>query len=161
MMVKGCYKDIVGKRFGRLVALEAVGRKGHESYWMCQCDCGTQIKVRLSELNSKSRGIKSCGCLVNEFTDRRLKAQGLSATALYRVWQGMRERCYGKYSNRLSRYDLRGIVMCDEWKDSFSSFRDWALTNGYREDKRCRLYRLDTSKGYSPSNCRFIYTRSS
>src|SRR4249920_3134472 len=44
--------DIAGRRFGHLLAINAVGTKGHrrEICWLCLCDCGTQ----------KSR-VRSCG----------------------------------------------------------------------------------------------------
>ena len=55
-------KDLTGQRFGRLVALEPVGRnKGHKILWKCQCDCGKEIVVSSDHL---LRGCtKSCGCL--------------------------------------------------------------------------------------------------
>jgi hypothetical protein len=43
--------------------------------------------------------------------------------------------------------------MCNEWKDSFQTFHDWAIINGYAED--LSIDRTDNDKGYSPSNCRW------
>ena len=36
--------DITGERFGRLVAVERLGRlgKGKSSFWRCLCDWGTE-----------------------------------------------------------------------------------------------------------------------
>lgn len=44
--------------------------------------------------------------------------------------------------------------MCDEWKNDFSKFYEWAVTHGYRDD--LTLDRIDNSKGYTPENCRFV-----
>lgn len=45
-----------GLRFGRLVALDYVGR----SKWRCVCDCGSESHIFAAHL---LRGQKSCGCL--------------------------------------------------------------------------------------------------
>ena len=54
--------DITGQKFGRLTVLKDSGeRKGREVVWLCQCDCGSLLKVRSYDLR---RGhTSSCGCL--------------------------------------------------------------------------------------------------
>lgn len=47
--------------------------------------------------------------------------------------------------------------MCDEWKNDFLSFRNWALDNGYDELAKPQIStidRIDCRKAYSPNNCR-------
>lgn len=58
--------DIVGKRFGRLIAIEKSDKKGKhgEDYWIFNCDCGN-----IKEIMKKSvigGHTKSCGCLHRE-----------------------------------------------------------------------------------------------
>ena len=55
-------KDLTGKRFGKLVALRRLDEKIGSSYaWLCQCDCGKQLKVGTAALLSEP-GTRSCGC---------------------------------------------------------------------------------------------------
>ncbi len=54
-------KDFTNKRFGKIVVLQHHRRNKNHSYWLCQCDCGTQKVLRVDCL--KRNGIKSCGCL--------------------------------------------------------------------------------------------------
>lgn len=44
--------------------------------------------------------------------------------------------------------------MCDEWKNSFSVFREWACKNGYEEG--ATVDRINNDEGYSPDNCRWV-----
>ena len=54
--------DISGQRFGKLVAIKRLEEKrGTNSVWLCQCDCGNTYKA---DINSLSQGkTSSCGCL--------------------------------------------------------------------------------------------------
>jgi len=92
-------KDITGQRFGRLVALRREVRgKGHRKrgYWLCQCDCGNQKWILVSNL---TRGLtESCGCLQRERTS---KANG-GANSPH--WQGGIARRRDLYKERLRRW---------------------------------------------------------
>ncbi|MCO4602212.1 hypothetical protein Si057_01908 [Streptococcus infantarius subsp. infantarius] len=59
-------KDLIGKRYGRLIVVEKTGKKarGKENIYRCQCDCGNTVEVR-SGLLSQGRK-KSCGCLYRD-----------------------------------------------------------------------------------------------
>lgn len=74
----GCYrkevtskrvtKDLTGKKFGLLTAIEPVGYEGRDGtkeyhVWLCKCDCGNYKLVRSNYLLSGD--VKSCGCLVS------------------------------------------------------------------------------------------------
>ena len=72
---------------------------------------------------------------------------------LYKVWCGIKQRCFNPHSNRYKNYGGRGISICDEWKNSFETFCKWALENGYKEG--LSIDRIDHEKNYEPSNCRW------
>jgi len=147
--------DIVGRRFGKLVAIEKTGR----SKWLLHCDCGNDIELNYSRLLC---GQKSCGCLRNEcakqFVERGTK-HGKCKSKLYHKYQSMLSRCRDTNNKR---YGGRGIDVCNEWKNSFESFYTWAYANGYDETKDGRYWsldRIDNNLGYSPENCRFTTAR--
>jgi len=103
---------------------------------------------------------KSCGCAKELLTGFNSKTHGGSKTRLYRTWRHMKERCYRHNDNRFNRYGGRGIKVCDEWKDNFETFRNWALKNGYTDE--LTLDREDVDKNYTPENCQFIsYSKNS
>jgi hypothetical protein len=50
-------------------------------------------------------------------------------------------------------YVSKGIEVCDEWAESYGSFKSWALSNGYTDS--LTLDRIDGSGNYEPDNCRW------
>lgn len=55
-------KDITHQKFGRLVAVEFVGKDKHRcALWKCRCDCGNETIVTGASL--RSGHTTSCGCV--------------------------------------------------------------------------------------------------
>ena len=82
-------------------------------------------------------------------------------TKLYRIWGNMKQRCYNPNSSGYERYGGVGVTMCDEWRDSFASFKKWSLSNGYEDglsiDKDILCDKMGIyPKTYSPRTCMFI-----
>lgn len=73
---------------------------------------------------------------------------------LYRIWCGMRKRCFGPTHHEYHRYGGRGITICDEWKQSYDAFFDWAIKNGYQDE--LTIERKNVNGNYAPDNCTWI-----
>lgn len=149
-----------GEKFNRLTLIEPVGFDNiYRPIWKCQCDCGNIKNIRYWDVVHGR--IKSCGCLLREKAHDRLIAYNKSHnikhnechTRLYNIWHGMIQRCCNPNSCHYKRYGQRGIKVCDEWRNSYIVFREWAHKNGYKEN--LSLDRKDNNGNYEPSNCRW------
>lgn len=88
---------------------------------------------------------------IRDTKGRYTKKHGMYGTRLYHIWNGLRGRCLNPNNKDYNNYGGRGITVCKEW-DNAESFFKWALSSGYNDN--LTLDRINTNKGYCPSNCR-------
>lgn len=155
----GQFKDLTGLRFGRLVVIRRINKKGEGkgAKWLCKCDCGNKTILDSYKLNS---GVtKSCGCLHSELLSQRNRTHGMRYTRLYNIWRGIKTRCTNKNRRDYQFYGGRGINICDRWKDFRSFYED--MSESYERhvkefgESQTTIDRKDVNGDYEPSNCRW------
>ena len=85
------YENLLGKKFGDLTPIEQVGRdKIGCVLWKCTCSCGNEV---IKSSKNLKRGKPNCGCKTSARLSEKNKTHGLSNTRLYRLLNGMKDRC--------------------------------------------------------------------
>lgn len=146
----------IGNKYGSLT-ITGVNRsdKNRTYRYAAVCDCGIIKEYCITKL--RSGHTSSCGCLRKKLLSDRSKTHGLSKHPLFRVWTGMKSRCYNEKMDNYEYYGAIGVTVCDEWRNSFKCFHTWAMDNGWKPG--LQIDRFPNKFGnYEPNNCR-ITTR--
>lgn len=96
---------------------------------------------------------KSCGCLGKAKRKEKTTKHGLYKHRLYNIYTNIKYRCLNKNHRDYINYGARGITVCDDWKNDFLSFYNWALENGYKDS--LEIDRINNDGNYEPNNCRW------
>ena len=149
-------KNRVGEKYGRLTIIsfdKIVDKKKY--YWNCQCECDNIKSIIYISLITGTT--KSCGCLNKELMKDRFKTHGYTSNhkklSEYYVWQNMINRCYRVKDKNYHRYGGRGIIVCQDWLDSFENFIN---DMGVKPNKKDTLDRINNDGNYEKSNCRWV-----
>lgn len=141
--------DLVGQKIGCMTVLDEYKRiytnYGTEIEWKCRCDCGNEKYIRRgSLLRGKFLYCEDC------------RPQGIRHSKLYHIYHGIKQRCYNPNAPGWEYYGGKGIKMCKQWLDSYDTFQDWSIKNGYVPDAGLSIDRIDSDRDYDPDNCQWI-----
>lgn len=138
-----------GETINLLTYLEHIG----DGYGIFRCVCGIEKRIRVSHVYTNK--IKSCSCggvgRASIGLVRGISINGVQ-TAEYRIWKNMKQRCLNKNNISYKRYGAKGVTICDRWLHSFANFLD---DMGERPTQIHSIDRIDGSRGYEPSNCKW------
>ncbi len=144
--------DLVGKTFGRLTVLSEADRRRSpggqlQRYLFCKCVCGKTATVHAGNL--RSGHTSSCGCFHDDNIRTVNLKHGHSHTAIFVIWQRMRDRCEKPHTKGYASYGGRGIKVCRGWRESFPAF----LADMGEQPPGKWIDRIDTNGHYSCGHC--------
>ena len=171
--------ELVGQKFNRLTVIKegepkkyydkSSGRYITRSMWWCKCDCGNEDLVLVSGTSLKNGKTKSCGCLRDEVSGKRI--------AKYNKENGIKKQKRNKYvltgeygigwttnTNREFYFDLKDYDKIKDyaWMEHKLSGGYTALeTNDKEARKTIRFHYLLGKKGWDHINRNPFDNRSS
>jgi hypothetical protein len=148
------FKDLTGKRFGRLLVKSELGRDNQgAATWRCICDCGIITVVRGYLMTAGHT--TSCGC----YHEERRKITNIKhgatlngfKTREYVAWCSMKSRCNSKGNKFFKHYGGRGIMVCRRW----NKFENFLEDMGQAPTPKHTIDRKDNDGNYCKRNCRW------
>ncbi len=149
----GRFIDLTNAQYGRLTVLGYAGRKPNisNSYWWCECECGT-IK-KLPDQYLKNSPTPSCCCWQRELAREQNTTHGDSthgtAAPEYAAYINAKDRCNNPRNKGYKNYGERGIEF------RFESYEQFIAHIGYKPSGKYSLERKDNNGHYEIGNVKW------
>jgi hypothetical protein len=134
-------------RFGKLRVIRWFAK----GLWLCQCDCGNEIKVTTHNLNRW----KSCGCMHNQKGDKTANYTGykeLTGSYISAVRKCAQKRNIS-FDDSLTAEHLYNMLVLQNFQCALSG-----LPIAFA-DKTASLDRIDSSKPYTKDNVQWLHRK--
>ncbi len=138
-------------------------RRHGKKYYDAECLlCNETYKVGYSDaVKGKTVMCRPCRGRNTFSKHGESPSTGKPASVLYSRWLNMKDRCYNKRNSHYKSYGALGVTVCDEWKNDYLAFKEWALNSGFRKelqiDKDILSDKLNLETAiYSPETCHWI-----
>lgn len=156
--MRGVKDNLLGQKFGKLtVTSKAPSERNNsgksQTYWICKCDCGKEVKVKT--YNIKVNKTKSCGCLKIEWClaqgKKNFKGNGVSSlNSVYSYYKARSKR--RKINLELNKEQFKDLILQNCFycgKEPSCIFYKYKV---YEKFKYNSLDRIDSNKGYTLNN---------
>lgn len=155
--------EFINKKFGRLLAIGEGDKNKNRRTIKCLCDCGGIKNILPTSL--RNGYTKSCGCLSiehknnfgNKYITHNQTNKNSEFSSEYKIFRGIKERCYNPNNPAYKNYGGRGITLCNRWLEpNGQGFINFLNDVGQRPTKKHSIDRFPDKNGnYTPDNCRW------
>jgi hypothetical protein len=149
-----------GEKYGMLTIIAEAPRRKWDTRAVCECECGSVREYRFCEVRLGI--IESCGCgrftpekraiISDQFTKHGF-CKGREHTAEYRIWAGIKTRCFNQNKREYRWYGALGITIYPEWENNFPAFLSYV---GPRPSPLHSIDRINSAGNYEPGNIRWV-----
>lgn len=134
--------------------IDAPVKKGSHRKILCKCRCGIEKSIFIHALISGDT--ISCGCYFKKIAGKTSIKYKNNVPDIYKLYHGIKSRCYNPKFLNYNIYGGRGVVMCEEWLNDYQKFLDWCLANGWKKGLQLDKDIKGNGLIYSPDTCIFV-----
>ena len=146
----------------------AVYRQGTKKYFDAICpDCKDSLYLRADAIKlggyKEQQCCRKCSYIRRDGIDQ--KGYSMKYPKLKNTYYNMLSRCCDPLDSSYHNYGAKGVTVVDDWKNSFTTFVEWCLKQGFTYEELCTR-ELDkdllceelaiSPAQYGPTTCKFV-----